>query len=240
MKTQVFSTGPNGEKASPASERHAHPRRTRQGQGEARDGGARVPLRRQRLVERAGGRAQGAVRRRRHRRHRRDRRRLQAGEAGLRPRDGAGEEARHHRLDPGRSGRDGGRLQGRRRQGRQARVHGQRAEGLHRRQGLCELRFRRQLRQWRRGRAPDGQGARRQGRDRSRLPRRRLLRHPPALRRVQEDDQGAVSGHQDRGRAGHRRSRLFRRRREGGRRDPDRAPAESTRSGRSGTCPPKA
>ena len=33
MKTQVFSTGPNGEKATPASERNAHARGTRQGQG---------------------------------------------------------------------------------------------------------------------------------------------------------------------------------------------------------------
>ena len=81
---------------------------------------------------------------------------------------------------------------------------------------------------------------RRQGRDRPRLPRRRLLRHPPALRRLQEDDPGAVSRHQDRRRAGHRRSGLLRRRREGRRRDPDRAPDGSTRSGRSGTFPPKA
>ena len=45
------------------------------------------------------------------------------------------------------------RLQGRRRQGRQTGVHGQRAQGLHGRQGLCQLGFGRQLRQRRRRRA---------------------------------------------------------------------------------------
>ena len=51
---------------------------------------------------------------------------------------------------------------------------------------------------------------------------------------------GAVSRHQDRRRAGHRRAGLLRRRGEGRRRDPDRASTDQRQSGRCGTCPPKA
>ena len=50
-------------------------------------------------------------------------------------------------------------------------------QGLHGRQGLCQRRLGRQLRQRRRRRPSHGQGARRQGRGRHRLPRGRLLRH---------------------------------------------------------------
>ena len=179
-------------------DRHAQRRRARQDQGHERQGRDRHALWRQRLVAGPDPGAEGAVRGDGHRGHRGHRRRLQAGEAGLRHRDGDGAEAQHHRLDPGRPGRRPPAPTRRRPTGREARVHGQRPEGLRRRQGLCQRRLGRQLRQRRRVGPPDGQGAGRQGRDRPRLPRRRLLRHQAALRRLQEDDRRGLSRHQDR------------------------------------------
>ena len=83
-----------------------HRRRDRAGQGHEREGRHRHALRRQRLVERADRGPEGRVRQAGHRGRRRHRRRLQAGEAGLRHRDGADQEARHHRVHPHRPGRD--------------------------------------------------------------------------------------------------------------------------------------
>ena len=182
MKTKVFSHGPNGEKPSAASTVKLTRRRTRQGQGQARERGAGVPLCRQRLVAGSGSdalkaqfKAEGIEV-------------IAITDAGFKPEKQVADietvmaqKARHHRLDPRRPRRHRRRLQGRRRQGRQTGVHGQRAQGFHRGQRLCQLRFGRQLRQRRRRRASDGQGARREGRDRARVPCRGLLRHQAAL-----------------------------------------------------------
>ena len=87
-------------------------------------------------------------------------------QAGLRHRDRAGPEARHHRLDPDRPGRH-------RRAYKQAAEQGVKLvfmdnvpQGLHGRQGLRQRRLGRQLRQRRGLGAPDGQGAGRRGQDR--------------------------------------------------------------------------
>ena len=100
-----------------------------QDQGDEGDGGDRHALRRQRLVARPDRRPEGPVRQDGHRGDRRHRCRLQAGEAGRRHRDRDGAEPGHHRLDPDRPGRHRRRLQGRRRPGREDRLHGQRARG---------------------------------------------------------------------------------------------------------------
>ena len=156
--------------------RNALRRRDRQGQSDARDGGDRPALWRQRLVARAGRRAEGRVRRPRDRRDRGDRRRIQAGNPSRRHRNRSRQEADHHRLDSGGSGVRGGRIQEGRRRGREAGVHGQCSERAGRRQGLHKRRFGRQLRQRRSSRPADGEIPERQrhNRCRSSMPRTSL------------------------------------------------------------------
>src|SRR5689334_12485230 len=80
-------------------------RRDLEGQVEGRHRGDRHALWRERLGQRSGSRSEVGVRQARDQGRRRHRRELQAGQAGLRPRDGADQEARHHRLHPHRPGR---------------------------------------------------------------------------------------------------------------------------------------
>ena len=177
--------------------------------GHGGDRGDRHALQRRRLVGGADRRSARPVREDGDRGHRRNRRGLQTGDAGLGHRDGPGPQPEHHRLHPDRPGRHRFSLPAGCRARREARLHGQRAAGVHARQGLCQRRLGGQLRQRHRLRAPHGRGARRRRPDRHGLPRRRLLRHPAALRRLQGDDRGELPQHRDRRGARHRRHRTL-------------------------------
>jgi ribose transport system substrate-binding protein len=157
MKTQVFSLGPNGEKAAPSASVSLTPAELEQ--VKAKHAKAALVFHysgndwsnAQEAALKAQFAAEGIEL-------------VAVTDAGFKPekaggghRDRDGEEAGHHRLHPRRRGRHRRRLQGGRRQGRQIGVHGQYSQRVRRRQGLRQFGLRRQLWQWSRGRASDGE-----------------------------------------------------------------------------------